>query len=73
MTAKVAKVMDTIRRLSPKERGELAGALAKFRPKKILDELLDDVYDLRMLRETRKEPTRPYDEFAAELRKEGRL
>lgn len=72
MTAKVARVAEAIRKLTPAERGELAGALVEIAPKSAA-ELVENLHDLRILRERRNEPTRPYDDFMKELKRKRRI
>jgi len=67
MTENVSKVVNAIQKFTPEERREFAEVLAKMEPHAV-DELMEDLHDIRILKERENEPTRSYDEFSKELK-----
>jgi hypothetical protein len=62
----VDEIADAIKKLSPRERGQLLSKIAE------IEDLLEELEDIADVIRARGEPTRPYEEFLEELRAEGR-
>ena len=64
------KLAELLKKLPPKEREEFA-ALIVTDPE--LADIREEIEDSLLILKTKDEPRRPYEEFAEELRREGRL
>jgi len=68
MTIKVRRVAETIRSFSAKERNELAQTLLDTAPAAV-EELVEDIHDLRVLQTRKNESARPYAEFLKDVKR----
>jgi hypothetical protein len=66
--ARVDDIWQAYRSLSKKDRRVMIDRMLDDDP-----ELLEDMLDIAMVRDRRGQPSRPLEEFAGELRREGRL
>lgn len=64
------KLAELLKKLPPEEREEFA-ALIVSDPE--LADVREEIEDSLLIVKTEGEPSRPYEEFAEELRREGRL
>lgn len=67
MSRIVEGLLTVVSALTKKDREELLERLVKDR------KLAEELEDVLVLRRRRKEPTRPFKEFARELKAEGRI
>ena len=63
----VGEILKALPSLSAAERMKLLDGLCQY------SDLAEDLRDVMIIIERRGEPTRPYEEFAEELKVEGRL
>ena len=63
----VEQVVSAVKVFNYQERQQFLSALAD------IDELWEDIKDMFLILSRRGEPSRPYSEFVAELKNEGRL